>query len=222
MVTFPSCRPAKIRRGVRLRLVFRCPNREWFTMIGPSQLLSCSFPRRTRADWTRSSARVQARSASPGSPAALAIGSIFVAMQLFLRPGRGPLLVDLPFLFLGVALLIAQGFEFVNGFHDTANAVATVIYTNSLQPNLAVVWSGFHGTSSAGSPCRARWPTASSSLLPVELILQVGGAPRLRHGVRPPHRRHRLEPGYPGTSVSPRRARTPSSARSSASGSPIS
>src|SRR5258707_9161961 len=44
---------------------------------------------------------------------------------------------------LGIALLIALGFEFVNGFHDTANAVATVIYTNSMSPNLAVVWSGF-------------------------------------------------------------------------------
>ena len=39
--------------------------------------------------------------------------------------------------------LIALGFEFVNGFHDTANAVATVIYTNSMSPHLAVVWSGF-------------------------------------------------------------------------------
>jgi phosphate/sulfate permease len=46
-----------------------------------------------------------------------------------------------PYVLLGVALLIALGFEFVNGFHDTANAVATVIYTNSLSPNLAVVWS---------------------------------------------------------------------------------
>jgi inorganic phosphate transporter, PiT family len=35
-----------------------------------------------------------------------------------------------------------QGFEFVNGFHDTANAVATVIYTHSLEPHIAVVWSG--------------------------------------------------------------------------------
>ncbi|AAW61885.1 Low-affinity inorganic phosphate transporter [Gluconobacter oxydans 621H] len=33
-------------------------------------------------------------------------------------------------------------FEFANGFHDTANAVATVIYTNSLKPTVAVVWSG--------------------------------------------------------------------------------
>ncbi|MFP4906298.1 inorganic phosphate transporter, partial [Paraburkholderia sp. BR14261] len=48
----------------------------------------------------------------------------------------------LPFILLGLALLIALGFEFVNGFHDTANAVATVIYTNSLDPHLAVAWSG--------------------------------------------------------------------------------
>src|ERR1700729_341518 len=47
-----------------------------------------------------------------------------------------------PFVLLGIALFIALGFEFVNGFHDTANAVATVIYTHSLPPNFAVVWSG--------------------------------------------------------------------------------
>ncbi|CAP57767.1 inorganic phosphate transporter [Gluconacetobacter diazotrophicus] len=38
--------------------------------------------------------------------------------------------------------LLVCVFEFVNGFHDTANAVATVIYTNSLKPRTAVVWSG--------------------------------------------------------------------------------
>jgi len=48
----------------------------------------------------------------------------------------------LPYLLLGLALLVALGFEFVNGFHDTANAVATVIYTHSLEPHIAVVWSG--------------------------------------------------------------------------------
>ncbi|MCU0383678.1 MAG: inorganic phosphate transporter [Cyclobacteriaceae bacterium] len=42
-----------------------------------------------------------------------------------------------------VCLIAACGFEFVNGFHDTANAVATVIYTNSLKPWVAVIWSGF-------------------------------------------------------------------------------
>ena len=46
------------------------------------------------------------------------------------------------FVLLGIALLIALGFEFVNGFHDTANAVATVIYTHSLPPHVAVIWSG--------------------------------------------------------------------------------
>ncbi len=45
-------------------------------------------------------------------------------------------------LFLLLALLMALGFEFVNGFHDTANAVATVIYTHSLKPWIAVTWSG--------------------------------------------------------------------------------
>lgn len=47
------------------------------------------------------------------------------------------------FLLLAFSLFAACAFEFVNGFHDTANAVATVIYTNSLKPNTAVVWSGF-------------------------------------------------------------------------------
>ena len=49
----------------------------------------------------------------------------------------------LPYILLGVALFVALGFEFVNGFHDTANAVATVIYTHTMDPHIAVVWSGF-------------------------------------------------------------------------------
>jgi inorganic phosphate transporter, PiT family len=78
-----------------------------------------------------------------------------------------------PFVLLGIALVIALGFEFVNGFHDTANAVATVIYTNSLSPNLAVVWSGFFnflGVLVSGGAVAF----GIVSLLPVELILQVG------------------------------------------------
>jgi PiT family inorganic phosphate transporter len=78
-----------------------------------------------------------------------------------------------PFVLLGIALFIALGFEFVNGFHDTANAVATVIYTHSLPPNFAVVWSGafnFLGVLvSSGAVA-----FGIVSLLPVELILQVG------------------------------------------------
>src|SRR5262245_1822744 len=79
----------------------------------------------------------------------------------------------LPFLLLGVALFIALGFEFVNGFHDTANAVATVIYTHSMPANVAVVWSGFFNflgvLLSSGAVA-----FGIISLLPVELILQVG------------------------------------------------
>jgi len=43
---------------------------------------------------------------------------------------------------LVLCLLLACFFEFINGFHDTANAVATVIYTNSMKPTVAVVYSG--------------------------------------------------------------------------------
>ena len=81
----------------------------------------------------------------------------------------------LPFLLLGVAMLIALGFEFVNGFHDTANAVATVIYTHALQPQIAVVWSGCWNLigvlTSTGAVA-----FGIVSLLPVELILQVGSS----------------------------------------------
>ena len=55
---------------------------------------------------------------------------------------RGPAASVFPYILLGVALFIALSFEFVNGFHDTANAVATVIYTHSLEPHVAVVNSG--------------------------------------------------------------------------------
>jgi PiT family inorganic phosphate transporter len=77
-----------------------------------------------------------------------------------------------PFVLLGVALLIALGFEFVNGFHDTANAVATVIYTHSLDPNIAVVWSGLCNLVGVLTSSGAVAFTVIT-LLPVELILQV-------------------------------------------------
>jgi PiT family inorganic phosphate transporter len=78
-----------------------------------------------------------------------------------------------PFLLLFVALLIALGFEFVNGFHDTANAVATVIYTRSLPANFAVVWSGLFNLAGVLTSSGAV-AFGIISLLPVELILQVG------------------------------------------------
>ncbi len=77
------------------------------------------------------------------------------------------------FFFLLLALGMALSFEFVNGFHDTANAVATVIYTHSLKPMVAVVWSGCWNLIgvllSTGAVA-----FGVLSLLPVELVLNVG------------------------------------------------
>ena len=75
---------------------------------------------------------------------AVAATMLFVAYSLYVDVGETGTRVTtyLPYLLLFVALLIALGFEFVNGFHDTANAVATVIYTHSMPAQVAVVWSG--------------------------------------------------------------------------------
>jgi PiT family inorganic phosphate transporter len=89
--------------------------------------------------------------------------------------GKGEPLAIGALLLLGLALLIALGFEFVNGFHDTANAVATVIYTQSLPPLVAVVWSGFFNflgvLLSTGAVAYG-----IVTMLPVELILSTGSA----------------------------------------------
>jgi PiT family inorganic phosphate transporter len=82
--------------------------------------------------------------------------------------------IDTPtFLLLGLALLMALSFEFVNGFHDTANAVATVIYTHTLKPTQAVIWSGTWNLigvlTSSGAVA-----FGILALLPVELVLNVG------------------------------------------------
>ena len=74
------------------------------------------------------------------------------------------------FLLLSFCLLAACAFEFINGFHDTANAVATVIYTNSLKPTQAVVWSGiinFIGVVTGGVGVGM----SIVNLLPVELLI---------------------------------------------------
>ena len=107
----------------------------------------------------------------------MAAGFLFVGYSVMSdadAAGAGTI-TYLPFLLLFVSLVIALGFEFVNGFHDTANAVATVIYTHSLPAPVAVVWSGLFNflgvlVSSGGVAF------GIISLLPVELILQVGSA----------------------------------------------
>jgi inorganic phosphate transporter, PiT family len=107
----------------------------------------------------------------------LAAGFVFVAYSLYVdvEETGAKVTTYLPFILLFVALVIALGFEFVNGFHDTANAVATVIYTHSLPAPIAVVWSGFFNflgvLISSGAVA-----FGIVSLLPVELILQVGSA----------------------------------------------
>src|SRR5277367_3649078 len=112
-----------------------------------------------------------------GILAVLALGLFYMAYSIrsdISAAGGGPTTI-LPFLLLGVALMIALGFEFVNGFHDTANAVATVIYTHALPAQVAVVWSGCWNLlgvlASTGAVA-----FGVVSLLPVELILQVGSA----------------------------------------------
>ncbi|MDR6531448.1 PiT family inorganic phosphate transporter [Caulobacter rhizosphaerae] len=112
-----------------------------------------------------------------GMGAAILVALLYVAYSVYADATSAGVsaVAFLPFALLFIALLIALGFEFVNGFHDTANAVATVIYTNSLPANVAVVWSGFFNflgvLLSTGAVA-----FGIVSLLPVELILQVGSS----------------------------------------------
>ena len=69
-----------------------------------------------------------------------------------------------------VCIICVCGFEFVNGFHDTANAVATVIYTHSMKPTTAVVYSGclnFIGVMTGGIGVAM----GIVNLLPMEVLL---------------------------------------------------
>jgi PiT family inorganic phosphate transporter len=107
----------------------------------------------------------------------IAAGLLFVAYSIYVDIDASGTKVSslLPYILLFVALLIALGFEFVNGFHDTANAVATVIYTRALPANFAVVWAGMFNL------LGVLWSSGAVafgivSLLPVELILQAAPA----------------------------------------------
>src|SRR5258706_2992481 len=107
----------------------------------------------------------------------LAAGLLFVSYSIYSDVDATGTRVTsyLPYMLLFVALLIALGFEFVNGFHDTANAVATVIYTHSLPAEVAVMWSGlFNFLGVLFSTGAVAFGIVS--LLPVELILQVGSS----------------------------------------------
>lgn len=92
-------------------------------------------------------------------------------MDSFLSALGHPQALALGFVVLAVGMALA--FEFVNGFHDTANAVATVIYTHTLKPTQAVVWSGLWNLigvlTSSGAVA-----FGIVGLLPVELVLNIG------------------------------------------------
>ena len=103
----------------------------------------------------------------------LIIGVVFIGYSLAHDLGDLHLGSAMPYFLLGTALFVALGFEFVNGFHDTANAVATVIYTHSMEPHVAVVWSGLWNFAGVVTSTGVVAFTIIS-LLPVELILQVG------------------------------------------------
>lgn len=98
---------------------------------------------------------------------------VYIGVQLSADLSHVPPLSLYSVVLLATALFIALGFEFVNGFHDTANAVATVIYTNALPAPIAVMWAGF---------CNFLGVMVASgavaygiiALLPVELIMNVG------------------------------------------------
>lgn len=97
---------------------------------------------------------------------------IYIGFQLNSDLAHVPALNLYSVILLSTALFVALGFEFVNGFHDTANAVATVIYTNALSAPVAVMWAGF---------CNFLGVMLASgavaygiiALLPVELIMNV-------------------------------------------------
>ncbi len=70
-------------------------------------------------------------------------------------------------------MVMIFAFEFVNGFHDTANAVATVIYTNTLKPTFAVIWSGCFNFLGVFCSSLVGFAVASkiANLLPLEALM---------------------------------------------------
>src|SRR4029450_10669611 len=87
-----------------------------------------------------------------------------------------------PLIFLTLALLVAFAFEFINGFHDTANAVTTVIYTRTLTATPAVIYSGllnFLGALITGLAFGAAVAFSSVSLLPVDLLIDASSSAAL-------------------------------------------
>src|SRR5262245_35589329 len=89
------------------------------------------MPERTRRNSWKTPRALQVRPQCSGGPVMVAFWDALTSLS----PAHAVM--------FAVALLVAFGFEFINGFHDTANAVTTVIYTRTLKPTPAVFFSGF-------------------------------------------------------------------------------
>src|SRR4051812_46095090 len=165
----PRCHEAAPRSGDRLQR----GNANVNTIVRPTGLPEAAAPSRPRLD----------HKTGKGTWAVFALlllaGLGYTAWSICTDyAGSGETATTVwPFILLGLALLIALGFEFVNGFHDTANAVATVIYTHTLEPHMAVGDGPASGTLSAGRRPAAPRPSASFSRRPASCFWTAEPAP---------------------------------------------
>ena len=100
---------------------------------------------------------------------------------------HGPL--DSALLVVIALVLLALVFDYINGFHDAANSIATVVSTRVLSPGKAVIWAAFFNFVAAFAFGTAVAKTVGSG----------HGRPQRRHlrrDRRRAHRRHRLEPDH--------------------------
>ena len=146
-----------------------------------SSIPACMYPNQTPVDSAHGSASQKSTNVHVPTPkffmpvflTLIITTLIYIGFQLSADLAHVPALGLYSVILLATALFIALSFEFVNGFHDTANAVATVIYTNALSAPVAVMWAGF---------CNFLGVMVASgavaygiiALLPVELIMNVG------------------------------------------------
>src|ERR1700749_3380539 len=94
-------------------------------LTAPTSLLDCKLK------------RSQSKAGLIAFLIALSGGIVFIVFHVARDLDAASVTSYAPYAMLAMALVIALGFEFVNGFHHTANAVATVIYPPSLEPNMA-------------------------------------------------------------------------------------
>ncbi|MGJ8517138.1 inorganic phosphate transporter [Carnimonas bestiolae] len=134
-----------------------------------------SMPEPGKHDTPSASGPLSSRSNRWAMPVFLLVLLVGFGYVFYALGGRLEGVPAVPWVLLTAALLLAFVFEFANGFHDTANAVATVIYTRSMSPQLAVLWSGLFNFAGA---LMASGAVAYGiiALLPVELITQAGSS----------------------------------------------